>query len=115
MLPDLMGLPVVSPPYELLEPRAGQQVALRVVKWELGRIQIVPRDGREARWVYCLRVTVKDGDKPTWPPYWDVTAGHAVAALWSQFGVRDLAKTLFKLSFSGTGPTKRPVLETVPM
>jgi len=78
-----MELPVLEPPYEILEMRAGEIVKLRVLKYGVGTIEIKPRYPRAPprKIVKAIRIWVPKELKRTVPYYFDLTAGTLVAGV----------------------------------
>ena len=113
-LPRVGDLPELPEPFEILELRNGQTVELRIVSWELGRGFIHPRDGRDPKWVQCLRVTVPPEAKATIPPYWDIMAKHLINGLLGYLSRGDGARYLFRITRHGDGPQGRFTLDAIP-
>jgi hypothetical protein len=53
----------------------------RVLRWELGEMQIRPRDEPLGRTVPSLRLHCPPEDQPAGPPYWDVTSKRLITML----------------------------------
>jgi hypothetical protein len=53
----------------------------RVLSWQLGEMQIFPRDTPAGKMVPSLRVHVPLEDKPADVPYWDITSKKLIATL----------------------------------
>lgn len=106
-------LPALPGPYEMFQPRPGLAVTMNVVKWELGRTDIQPRDGRPAKTIPALRLWLKPGDKLTAPGYWDCTSKHLIAAA-LPFLADPNHSHRFKITLRGSGPAARPEFEALP-
>ena len=94
----------LSPPIEILELSPGQQIALRVLRWEQGSTVIVPRDGRPPRAIHVLRVHVPQSDRPGPPYYWDITSGRLAAGLLPHLEAPGYQGKRFKIMRIGIGP-----------
>ena len=53
----------------------------RVLRWEMGEMQIQPRDEPLGRTVPSLRLHCPPEDQPAGPPYWDVTSKRLITML----------------------------------
>ena len=53
----------------------------RVLRWELGEMQIRPRDEPLGKAVQSLRLHGPPDDQPSGPPYWDITSKRLIAML----------------------------------
>jgi len=53
----------------------------RVLRWEMGEMQIHPRDEPLGKTVPSLRLHIPAGDQPAGPPYWDITSKRLIAML----------------------------------
>jgi len=53
----------------------------RVLRWELGEMQIRPRDEPLGKAVQSLRLHCPPDDQPSGPPYWDITSKRLIAML----------------------------------
>jgi len=113
-LPHVEDLAEVAEPFELLDMQDGETKVLRIVRWEFGKCFIHPRDGREPRWVPCLRVWVPAEDKATIPDYWDITSKHLANALRGYLTRGDHERYAFKVTKHGRPPTARFTLDALP-
>ena len=73
----------IEPPHEILELADGESVTFHVERWEAGDMTIHPTwpGAPETKVVEGLRVHVPMKDKEWLPSFWDLTAGHLVAAM----------------------------------
>jgi len=94
----------------------------RVLRWEEGELTIRPPSAPQGKVVPAIRIWVPRGDKPTEPPYWDITAttthptlaaildGIIARGSWlhiQKFGVAPRARfTVSELPASYPGPAK---------
>lgn len=53
----------------------------RVVRWEMGEMQIRPRDEPMGKMVPSLRLYCPPEDQPSGPPYWDITSKRLIGML----------------------------------
>lgn len=76
-------MPRIDKPLEILELADGESVTIHVERWEAGDMTIHPTwpGAPESKEVEGLRIHVRKGDKEWLPNYWDISAGHLVAAL----------------------------------
>jgi len=107
-------LEIIPEPYELLDMVDGQTVTLRPQSWDLGKCLIHPRDGRDPRWVPCLRVAIPAEDKATIPLYWDITSKHLIAGLLGYLESGPASRHSFKITKHGKPPMARFTLEAIP-
>jgi len=114
MLPELSSLPSLTPPFDLLDLRPGDSQALDLVRGQLGKSVINPRDGRPRKEVYTFRVWVTPGTKPTVPDFWDITATTVIAALWAYMEAGDFPKATYRLMKVGQGAQARFSLDRLP-
>lgn len=71
----------LAKPYEILEWRDGETREFEILKYELGELEIHPRDGRETKTIAVMRIHVPPGSKQAFPAYWDLTSQRLVAQL----------------------------------
>ena len=73
----------LEPPYEIFELADGESRTMRVETWQLGLMTIHPRypGAPKEKTVEALRLHVPAEVKPTFPHYWDITAGRLRAQL----------------------------------
>lgn len=74
-------MPELSKPYEIYEWRDGETREFVIARYELGELEIHPRDGREPKVVNVMRIHVPPETKDTFPAYWDLTSQRLVAQL----------------------------------
>ena len=113
-LPTLDQAEELPGPFEILELADGETKTFGVSSWEIGKMLIHPRDGRDAKWVVGLRVHVRAGEKATLPDYWDVTAQHLVAGLLPYLEQPGYPQKVFTVTKRGDGARARFTLEVVP-
>ena len=97
----------VESPYEILELGDGSSMSTHVVGWELGTMDLVPRDGRAPKTVKTLRLHVPAADKTHYPPYWDLTAQTLIAQLLPRLDSIVKDKKTLTIKKSGSGPGAR--------
>ena len=68
-------------PYEIYEWKDGETREFTVERWELGDLEIHPRDGRPPKNIQVLRIHVPTEEKPEFPHYWDLTSSRLTAQL----------------------------------
>jgi len=104
---------VLSGPYEILELRDGQDVTLKVLAYEMGRMRIRPRypGAPESKEITALRLRVSPARKVLGPPFWDVTSQTLIAQLKPHLD--DLVRTGrdVRITAHGEAPRKRFTLE----
>jgi len=73
----------LEPPYEIFELADGESRTMRVERWEQGLMTIHPRypGAPEEKTVEALRLHIPPEIKPSFPHYYDVTAGRLKAQL----------------------------------
>jgi len=113
-LKPVAELEVIPEPYELLDMVDGQTVTLRILSHSQGKVFINPRDGRDPKWVPCLRVAIPAEDKATIPLYWDITSKHLIAGLLGYLDGGDGQRYSFKITKHGKPPMARFTLEAIP-
>jgi len=64
----------LAPPFELLDLPDGGELVTRVTAWDQDRATIKPARAPQGVEVPIVRLHVPPADKPTAPPWWDVTA-----------------------------------------
>jgi len=111
---DIDKLPDLPGPYEILELADGQSIEIRPIRWEIGKAEIQPRDGRPPKVIRILRVHVDPAEKPTLPHYWDITSQHLVAGLVGQLEARRGRPARYRITKHGEGPSARFTLEVLP-
>jgi len=70
-------------PYEILEIKPGDSITITPLRYQLGKVVIRPTwaGAPREKEVDAIRVWVPETEKNYYPPYWDITPGHLVAAL----------------------------------
>src|SRR5713226_3366770 len=104
----------VSSPFDILELRDMGELVTRVTGYEEGPIAITPRDGRPAKVVTGVRLTVPREDKQTEPPYWDLTSQTVRPTLRSLAPLAIQSRRYLKLTKFGTGAGARFTVELLP-
>jgi hypothetical protein len=76
-------LPVLDPPYEILELEPGKTYTMTVEAFKIGRLTITPRfvGAPSEKEVIAIRIHVPKEEKPHFPYYWDLTASRLVYQL----------------------------------
>lgn len=97
----------IDKPHELLELADGGFIQTRVDRFEVGEMDISPRDGRPPKTIKAIRIHVPPADKPFFPFYWDLTAGTLVAQMEPMLPGIVQRKAVLKITKRGTGPSAR--------
>jgi hypothetical protein len=105
---------MIEKPMELLELQNNESTSFRPLRYEKGRITITTRQTPGQKEVDCLRVHVSSQDKPTFPYYWDITAGTLIAQLEPHLREPGAVNKRFTVTAVGVGVQKRFRLESVP-
>ncbi len=100
-------------PLEILELEDRQSVELRVIRAEVGETTIHPRyaGAPESKVVTVLRLHVPREAKPAGVPYWDLTAGSAVAQAQPFVVPTPPGGVTLRIVAFGAGPKKRYSVE----
>jgi len=115
VLPPLEQLDDLPEPFEILEMQDGETRQLQIVRHQLGRCWIQPRDGRPRKQVPCLRVWIPPETKPTIPDYWDVTAKHLISGLLGYLEAGTGRRYRFTTTKRGRPPVARFTLTATPL
>ena len=107
-------MPELAKPYEIYEWQDGETREFTIERYEQGELEIQPRDGRASKVVPVLRIYVPAAEKPTFPPYWDLTSTRLVAQLVSVLGVHRGARRRVKVTAIGTAPRTHYSVTSVP-
>lgn len=107
-------LTTLPEPYEIIDLYAGQARQFHVLRHELGKTRIVPRDGREPKEVQVLRLHVPISDKPLAPHWWDLTSKRGIVGMLGFLESGVPKDTLFRLTKVGTGPAGAYQIDVVP-
>ncbi len=99
---------------EILELQDGESMDLKVVEYELGEMIIHPRQGPPDKRIRALRLHVRQEDKPTGPPYWDVTGQTLIEQLLPYLKRPDFRALTFRVTKYGVAPKARFQLQIVP-
>jgi len=92
---------------EILELEDKESRRLRFLSWELGELDIIPKDGRGQKRIRVLRVTVPVEDKPVGPPYWDITGQTLIAQLLPYLEQPTYRERVFTVTKYGVAPKAR--------
>lgn len=97
----------VEAPYDILELAENGFKDLTVTAFERGKMTIAPRDGRAAKEINVVRLTVPTNEKPTPPNYWDVTAQLVLPTLEATLSAPGALPKRIRITKVGTGPSSR--------
>jgi len=92
---------------EILELADGESKTVHIAGWELGEMDITPRDGRPPRRIRVLRVKVPPGEKPTGPAYWDITGQTLIEQLLPFLRQANYQRLAFTITKYGVAPKAR--------
>ena len=108
-----MSLAELPPPYEILELRDGESIALKIVDWRLGTMRIHPRfpGAPPEKIIKVLRLYVPREMKKVGPNYWDITAQTLVYQLLPFLQDPRFREKTFKITAYGVAPRKRFTVE----
>jgi hypothetical protein len=99
---------------EILELEDSQSVDLRVTEYELGEMVIHPRQGPPDKRIRVLRLHVRQEDKRTGPPYWDITGQTLIEQLLPYLRRPDFRALTFRVTKYGVAPKARFGLQIIP-
>jgi len=87
LLPALVKLPDLPPPYEILDTEPCRTYRMKVVRWEIGKLIIHPRwiGAPPEKLIHVIRVYTTEVYKGTWPYYWEITPRRLVSQLYTMF------------------------------
>ena len=94
----------LAKPYEIYEWKDGETREFTITRWEMGELEIQPRDGRPSKVVPVLRIHVPTEEKPTFPHYWDLTSTRLTAQLRSVLEAHRGARRRVKITAIGRAP-----------
>jgi len=82
-LPPLETLYYLNPPFEILELQHCESITIRVLRWQLGKIDIRPRYAYAPpiKTIHALRLFTEEKYKKYPPYYYDITSKRLIAAL----------------------------------
>jgi hypothetical protein len=102
-------LPFLEAPFEILELADGKEIRLRITRYEYGRMLIRPRfyGAPAEKEIKVLRLHVDRAAKATAPPYWDFTAGTAIASILPMLEAGMHRTKTLVLKAQGEAPKKR--------
>jgi len=92
---------------EILELTDGETKALHIAGWELGEMDIQPRDGRPEKRIRVLRVRVPPGEKVAGPAYWDITGQTLIEQLLPYLRQANYRQLTFTITKYGVAPRAR--------
>jgi hypothetical protein len=92
---------------EILELTDGESKALHITGWELGEMDIQPRDGRPEKRIRVLRVKVPPAEKPAGPAYWDITGQTLIEQLLPYLHQPNYQRFTFTITKYGVAPKAR--------
>lgn len=105
---------VLSQPYEIYEWRDGETREFTIERWEVGELEIHPRDGRPPKMINVLRVHVPPEEKPEFPHYWDLTSSRLVAQLRGILRTHRAGRHRVKVTAIGSAPRTHFSVTSVP-
>ena len=91
-------------PYEIYEWRDGETREFTIERWEVGELEIHPRDGRPPKSIEIIRVHVPPEEKETYPHYWDLTSSRLVAQLKPMLPPGGVGPYKIKVTAIGSAP-----------
>ena len=97
-------MPELEKPYEIYEWSDGETREFTIERWELGQLEIHPRDGRPPKVIDVLRIHVPVEEKPEFPHYHDLTSSRLTAQLRSILDVHRGARRRVKITAIGRAP-----------
>ncbi len=97
-------MPELEKPYEIYEWSDGETKEFTIERWEMGQLEIHPRDGHPVKTIDVLRVHVPIEEKPVFPHYWDLTSSRLTAQLRSILDVHRGARRRVKITAIGRAP-----------
>ena len=98
---------MLASPIELLDIPPEEPTEFRVLRYEMGEINIIPRGSPAGKVVPAIRIHVPREDKPVGAPYWDVTAGNLIATLRPILGSLVASRRLIRVTKHGIPPAAR--------
>jgi len=77
---DLKKLPPLPPPYEIFEFKPCEPAYFKIVDYQIGTMEIVPRypGAPERKKIVAIRIFVDPETKKYFPYYWDITPSRLV-------------------------------------
>lgn len=98
---------------EILELGDGEAKELHITQWELGELNIIPRDGRPPRRIRVLRIRVPPEEKTVGPPYWDITGQTLIEQMLPYLRGPAFQRKTFTVTKYGVAPKARFSLTVV--
>lgn len=97
-------MPELEKPYEIYEWSDGETKEFTIERWEMGQLEIHPRDGRPPKVIDVLRIHLPVEEKPEFPHYYDLTSSRLTAQLRSILDVHRGARRRVKITAIGRAP-----------
>ena len=98
-------------PFEILELEDEGTLTTRILRWEIGEVEIHPSYKPEGKWIKALRIHVPETDKQYFPFYWDVTSQTLLAQLVPYLERPGYERRTYKITKHGVAPKARFTLE----
>lgn len=105
----------LSQPYEIKEWRDGETQTFTIEGFEVGELEIHPRDGRPPKTIQVMRVHVPAEEKPEFPHYWDMTSQRLVAQLKSLLPPTLIGPFPVTITAIGTAPRTHFSVSRIPV
>ena len=100
---------------EILELADGETKELHIDQWDIGEMDITPRDGRPRRRIRVLRIQVPPPDKPIGPGYWDITGQTLIEQLLPYLRGAAFQRKTYAVTKHGVAPQARFSLKVSPL
>lgn len=104
---------MLSSPMEILELNDGESAVFHVHAFQTDDAIIKPAHAPQGKVIRVLRVHILQGEKPTFPYYWDITGAGAIAQLSPLLESGAYKDREFKITAIGAGVKKRHQVEVV--
>ena len=98
-------------PFEILELGDKETLTTRIMRWQIGEVEIHPAYKPEGKWIKALRIHVPETDKQYFPWYWDVTSQTLLAQLVPYLERPGYELRTYKITKHGVAPRARFTLE----
>ena len=98
-------------PFEIFELGDGDTLTTRVLKWQVGEVEIHPAYKPEGKMIMALRIEVPEEDKEFFPYYWDITSQTLLAQLVPHLEQPGFERKTFRITKHGVAPRARFSLE----
>ena len=98
-------------PFEILELEDEGALTTRIMRWQLGEVEIHPSYKPEGKWIKALRIHVPEADKQYFPFYWDVTSQTLLAQLLPYLERTGYERRTYTIVKHGVAPRARFTLE----